>query len=193
MPQPITAQNVSAARLFPGSSSHLQADTGPQGCGVLQPHDAVYPVGLSRQAQPGTGASRIEEPVRGASHSSRSPVERVRVDLCGADIPVPEELLNGADVGPVLEQVGGEGVAQGVRCGSLRDPGSAHRAFHDPLANGLVQVVPATLAGVPVHIEACRGEDPLPYPLPAPVRILPSMQPRLDGAIHALDPSPAGR
>ena len=160
---------------------------------VLQPHDAVYPVGLSRQAQPGTGASRIEEPVRGASHSRRCPVEHVRVDLCGADVPVAEELLDGADVVPVLEQVGGEGVAQGVRCGSLRDPGSAHRAFHDPLENGLVQVVPATLAGVPVHIEACRGEDPLPYPLPARVRILPPMQPRLDGAIHALDPSPAGR
>ena len=173
MPQPITAQNVSAARLFPCSSSHLQADTGPQGCGVLQPHDAVYPVGLSRQAQPGTGASRIEEPVRGASHSRRPPVEHVRVDLCGADIPVPEELLNGADVVPVLEQVGREGVAQGVRCGPLRDPGSADRTFHDPLENGLVQVVPTPLARVPVQIEACRGEDPLPHPLPARVRILP--------------------
>jgi len=75
MPQPITAQNASAGRVFPCSSSHLQADTGPKGCGDLQPHDVVYPVGLSRQAQPGTGASRIEEPVRGASHIRLSPVE----------------------------------------------------------------------------------------------------------------------
>jgi len=59
MPHPITAQNVSAARVFPCSFSHLQADTGPRGCGVLQPHVAAYPVGLSRRAQQGTGASCI--------------------------------------------------------------------------------------------------------------------------------------
>ena len=86
-------------------------DPGLLGCGVLQRHVAVYPVGLFRQAQQGTGASRIEEPVRGASHSRRPPVEHVRVDLCRADIPVPEELLNGADVVPVLEEMRRERVA----------------------------------------------------------------------------------
>ena len=80
---------------------------------------SAYPGRHSRVREP----HAFEEPVRGASHAHRPPVEHVRVDLCGADIPVPEELLNGADVVPVLEQVGREGVAQGVRCGALRDPG----------------------------------------------------------------------
>ena len=111
MPLPITDQDVSATRVPPCSSSHLQADAAAQGCGVLQHHVAVYPVGLSRQAQQDMGASRIEEPVRGASHACRPPVEHVRVDLCGADIPVPEELLNGADVVPVLEEMRRERVA----------------------------------------------------------------------------------
>ena len=102
-----------------------------------------------------------------------APVEHVRVDLRGAHVAVPEELLDGADVVPVLKRLGDEGVAQGVGRGPLHDPGPPDRTFHYALENGLVQVVPATLAGVPVHIEACRGEDPLPYPLPARVRILP--------------------
>ena len=37
------------------------------------------------------------------------------VDHGGFDVLVPEEFLDGADVVAVLEKLGGEGVAEGVR------------------------------------------------------------------------------
>jgi len=49
----------------------------------------------------------------------RPAVEHVGVDHRGADIAVAEQLLYGADVGPVLEQMGGEGMAEGVAGGTL--------------------------------------------------------------------------
>ena len=36
------------------------------------------------------------------------------VDLGGREVSVPEQFLNDAQVGAVIEQVGGEGVAEGV-------------------------------------------------------------------------------
>ena len=42
-------------------------------------------------------------------------LENVRVDLGRADVGVAEQLLNDAKVGPVLQQMAGEGVAQDVR------------------------------------------------------------------------------
>ena len=54
--------------------------------------------------------------------------------------------------------MGREGVAQGVGRGPLRDPGPADGTLHQALEHGLVQVVPAPLAGVPVHVETGRGD-----------------------------------
>ena len=55
MPQPITAQNVSAARVFPCSSSHLQADTGPTAAVFCNPTTRYIP-----SAYPGRH-SRVRE------------------------------------------------------------------------------------------------------------------------------------
>jgi hypothetical protein len=45
----------------------------------------------------------------------------VGVDHGGGHVAVAEELLDGADVGAVFQQVGGEGVAEGVAGGALGD------------------------------------------------------------------------
>jgi hypothetical protein len=42
-----------------------------------------------------------------------------------AKIVVPEQLLNGADVGAALEQVSGEGMAKSVDADVLRQTGTA--------------------------------------------------------------------
>jgi hypothetical protein len=39
----------------------------------------------------------------------------VGVNLCGGDVGMPEQHLHHAQIGAVVEQVGGEGVAQRVR------------------------------------------------------------------------------
>jgi hypothetical protein len=50
-------------------------------------------------------------------------VEDFGIDYRGGDVLVAEQLLDGADVAAVLEQVGGEGVAGGAAGGALRDGG----------------------------------------------------------------------
>jgi hypothetical protein len=60
----------------------------------------------------------------------------VGVNHGGFDIFVTEEFLNGTDVVAVLEQVGGEGVAEGVATAMFRDFGTA-----DGISNGFLDHV----------------------------------------------------
>ena len=122
--------------------------------------------------------SQIEQPVGRAPHACGSPIEDVCVDLGRADVPVTEELLNGADVMVVLEQVGGEGVPKRVTRRALRNARATCCLPHRPLQHGLVQVVPAALAGDAIHVEPGRRKHPLPHPLPPRVRVLARQRPR---------------
>lgn len=63
-------------------------------------------------------------PSRSDAASEGATAENVGVDHRGGNVPVAEELLNRPDVLPVLEEVGGEGVAQGVAARLLPDPGA---------------------------------------------------------------------
>ena len=56
-------------------------------------------------------------------HFAQLFVGEVRVDLRGGDVRVAEELLHGAEVGTVYEEIGGEAVAQEVRVDVVRDAG----------------------------------------------------------------------
>src|SRR5215470_20073496 len=84
----------------------------------------------------------------------------------------PNSSWTGADVVAVLQQVGGERMPEGVARGGLGDPGAVDRLLHRPLKDGFVEVVPATLAGDAVHVNARGREDPLPSPGSAGVRVL---------------------
>src|SRR5512140_1483305 len=53
----------------------------------------------------------------------------MRVELCGGDTRMAEQLLNDPQVGSPLEQVGREGVAEGVRAHAVRQPGGRGRAL----------------------------------------------------------------
>jgi hypothetical protein len=97
----------------------------------------------------------------------------MRIDHRGTDVPVAEELLDGADVVVVLEQVGREGVSEGVARGELGNARGADGVLHRALENGFVEMMAATLAGEPVHVEPCGGEDPLPRPFAPGMRVLP--------------------
>ena len=54
----------------------------------------------------------------------------MRVYLRGGDVGVTEEGLDGAEIGAVWKQVGGEGVANGVRCHFLGNA-SFYRVMFD--------------------------------------------------------------
>ena len=118
------------------------------------------------------GPSEAWQPIRGALDARRSAIEDVGVNLGGGYVPVPEELLHGADVVAVFQQVGGEGVAEGVGAGSLGDAGMPDRVSDRPLKDGLMEVVTAVLAGCPIDVDSGGREDPLPRPFAAGVRVL---------------------
>lgn len=73
-------------------------------------------------------------PIQRAAHPTTAAVQHVGVDLRGAYILVAEQFLYGTDVVAILDQVRSESVPQGVRAGSLADPGTP-----DGLAHGLLQ------------------------------------------------------
>ena len=75
-----------------------------------------------------------------------------------------EELLDGADVVTILEQVGGKGVAQGVAAHGFGDAGGARSSANVALHGRLVAVVAAALASAGVDVGAACGKDPLPGP-----------------------------
>ncbi len=67
----------------------------------------------------------LEQPVYGAGDLLGLPFGHVGVDHGGADLGVPEELLDVPEVGASLEQMSGKGVPEHVRRNALFDPGSA--------------------------------------------------------------------
>ncbi len=59
------------------------------------------------------------DPVERTRYPMATPVENMGVDHGRLDVLVTEKLLDRPDVMPSLKQVGGEGVAEGVRCDRL--------------------------------------------------------------------------
>ena len=103
--------------------------------------------------------------VEGAADGAGAASEDVGVDHGGADIGVAEEFLDGADVVAVFEQVGGEGVPEGVAVDALGDFGAAG-GFGDGFLEGvLVAVVASGEAGAGVLGERGGGEGVLPFPV----------------------------
>ena len=91
-------------------------------------------------------------------------VQDVGVDHSRGDVLMAEELLDRADVAAVFEQVGSEGMAEGVACGALRDARREDGAAHGVLDDGLVQVV----ALASTQIGACLPSSRVPIDIRAP-------------------------
>ena len=87
------------------------------------------------------------------------------VDHRRFDILVSKQLLDGSNVLTVLEQVGGEGVAEGVRGDTFLDIRKLSGLPDGALQCVSTHVVATENAGSGVNREAGRGEDKLPDPL----------------------------
>jgi len=89
---------------------------------------------------------------------------------------VPEQWLNGADVGTALEQVNGEGMTKGVGADGLRQPGPANRPRDGVVDEAGVYVMATGDTGTRVYGEIPGGEDILPTPFFGGMRRLPSQR-----------------
>lgn len=61
---------------------------------------------------------------------------------------------------------------KGVGGGELGHARAPNGLLDRPLDHGLMQVVPAPLAGLAVYVGPGGGKDPLPGPLPPGIRVL---------------------
>ena len=110
--------------------------------------------------------------VHRAADASSSAVEDVGVDHRGAHVPVAQQLLDRPDIVSVLEQVGGEGVAEGVAGDVFLDFGTRRRILHGALEDRFVEVVAMPEAGLGFHVLPVRRENPLPPPSVVCFRVL---------------------
>lgn len=110
--------------------------------------------------------------VERAADAERPGLEDMGIDHGGADIVVPEEFLDGPDIGAGLEEVGGETVPEGMATGGLEDAGVADRDADGALKGALGGVVASDDAGAGVGGESSGGEEILPAELAIGARIL---------------------
>ena len=113
-----------------------------------------------------------------AADRRRAAVQDVRVDHGGAHVTVSEQFLDRTNVVAVFEEMRREGVPEGVTRGSLGQARLEDGFLDSPLEHGLMEVMPAPLAGDAIDVETGRREGPLPAPLAARVGILPPECPR---------------
>src|SRR2546421_13084875 len=71
--------------------------------------------------------------VKFAMRGSKLRIRHVRVDLCGVEVCVPQQLLDRPQIRAVGEQVGGERMSQGVGRRLDTEPGSAHVLLYGAL------------------------------------------------------------
>jgi hypothetical protein len=109
------------------------------------------------------------------------------------EVGVSEQLLHGADVVTVHEQVCREAVAQCVTARGPREAGTSHSGLDRALQYLLVQMVSHRPARVGVGAKAGGGEQVLPAPLGGRLRILARQREgqrdtRLPSALLVLEP-----
>lgn len=88
----------------------------------------------------------------------------MEVDHGGGDIRVAEEGLHGSYVDTAFEEVGCEGVPEGVTGDTFRYGGLPHGVLELASHGVLVQVIAGELPGSGVCAEGCGGKYPLPGP-----------------------------
>ena len=100
------------------------------------------------------------------------------IDHRRLDAAVAQDLLDRPDVVAALQEVGGEGVAQGVAGRVLEDPGRAAGVVKGPLDASLVKVMTPVLATPRVLGETRPGKDVLPSPFAGRPRVFPRQRMR---------------
>lgn len=94
------------------------------------------------------------------------------IDHRGRDLRVPQEFLNHANVIIRSQQIDGKRVAQRVAVDLLRDAGLLGGGLNGALQDAFMNMVASDACATGIHRQPCGGEDVLPAPLCACLRIL---------------------
>ena len=127
----------------------------------------------------------LSQDVHRTSYATPAAVEDVGVNHCGTDVPMTQQFLDRPDVVSVLEQVGGERVAECVACDMFLDAGQRRRFFDGALKDRFVQMVQAPKSGFGIQIVPMRGKYPLPSPCVVCIRVLSAKRFRQSNAAAA--------
>ena len=106
----------------------------------------------------------------------------VGIDHGGPDITVPEQLLDGADIEIVLQQVTGKTVAEGMGGGPFADSSLVNRPLYRPLYMSFVQMIAPHLSRPLLFRESLGRKKPLPDELSGRILVF------LLQSIHQKDP-----
>lgn len=91
-----------------------------------------------------------------------TPIQYVGLDHCGLHVLVSQQLLDGPNIVPILQEVRRKGVPEGVTRGEFGQPSPSHRPLDGPLDDGLMQMMPVPRRCATVHVVRRGGRDPLP-------------------------------
>src|SRR6266404_4127219 len=121
-----------------------------------------------------SAAATLREQVRRGPDGAWTAIQDMSVDHGRRHVTMTEQFLDCPDVVPVLQQVGGERVAEGVAPCGLRDARRAYSVADGALEDGFVEMMAPVLPGLVITVQPGGGEHPLPRPLPSRVRVLPA-------------------
>jgi hypothetical protein len=91
-------------------------------------------------------------------------LQGVGIDHGGGQILVPKRVLNGANIGTTLQQVGGKGMTKGVGADVLRQTSAVDGQLDGLVDDAGVHVMAPGEARPRVYGEIPGGEDILPAP-----------------------------
>jgi hypothetical protein len=111
-------------------------------------------------------------------------LQDMSVDHRRGHIVVPKQVLNGADVGAALQQVGGEGMTKGMRADVLRQTGTADRHLDSLVNDARINMMATGDTRTRVYGDVPGGEDILPAPFFSDIGGFPSQR------MGQVDPAP---
>ena len=95
----------------------------------------------------------------------------MEIDHRGRDICMAEQILDGADVDSAFQEMGGEGMSQGMAGGPFVEAGFPDSFFELTRHRVVMEVIAGDSTVSGVGAEGGGGEYPLPGPLPWGVRV----------------------
>ena len=90
-------------------------------------------------------------------------VQHMRINHCGSDVFVSKQFLNATDVVPVLQQMRGEAVSEGMAARRFSDSGRSDGQFDGVLKVLFRDVMPPQIARARIEGRLCRGKEILPH------------------------------